>query len=110
MALYDRLIGYDDLGNLVEGKIPIHAFSSILAEFARGRLTGAQANAAVELVSGMPLNAAEQTEAQALLATITGSATAKLARAKEVDDVLILGEHQVVEYNTPTEVRIRLGV
>jgi hypothetical protein len=104
MGLYERLIGVE------QDKISVHAFSAIMAEFARTRLTGQQAQVAIDQVSGSPLTPAEVTEAQALVGTITGSATAKLARAKEIDDVLMLAEHRVAQYDTPAELRARLGV
>jgi hypothetical protein len=106
MPLYDRLMGLNRPTLL---KIPIHQFSALLAEFARGQITGAQAQDAITAISGAPLSAAEVTEAQTLLATISGSATAKLARAKEIDDVLMVAEMLVV-YTTPEGVKTRLGV
>lgn len=105
MALYDRLAGTSD----AVPKIPVHSFVAILAEFARGRMTGAQAQAAINAVSGEPLSASEVTQAQALLATVVGSATAKLARAKEIDDVLLLAESRVPGYSA-AEIVVRLGV
>jgi hypothetical protein len=104
MGLYERIIGVEEF------KIPVHSFSALMAEYARTRITGAQAQAGVELTSGAPLTPAEVVEAQTLLATITGSATARLARAKEIDDVLMLAEHHVVQYDTAAEIRARLGV
>lgn len=105
MSLYGRLMGLEDF------KIPIHQFQALLAEFARNRLTGAQAQAAIEAISGAPLAPSEITEAQTLLGTITGTATARLARAKEIDDVLLLAEvNSVEQYDTPEEVKARLGV
>lgn len=106
MALYARLLGVD----ATNPKIPIHGFSATMGEFARGRLTGAEAQDAVTTLSGVPLTPSEVTEAQTLLATITGSASAKLARAKEIEDVLMLGENGVVQYDTPAEIQARLGV
>ena len=105
MGLYERLMG---LGP--DPRIPIHYFSATMSEFARGRITGAQAQAIVSTSSGAPLTAAEITEANTLLGTISGSAAVKLARAKEIDDVLMLAEREFVPYNTPTLVKTRLGV
>lgn len=106
MALYDRILGVD----AENPKIPIHGFSALMGEFARGRLTGAQAQAGVTVISGQPLTPAEVAEAQTLLATISGSATAKLARAKEIEDTLTLSENGVAGYSTAAEVKARLGV
>lgn len=108
MGLYERLAGVGNDPD-TEPKIPVHLFTATLAEFARGRITGAQAQAIINAATGAPLSAAEVTEAQALLATITGSATAKLARATEIDHVLMLSEHRATGYDPPA-VRARLGV
>ena len=105
MALYDRLMGIDSAP-----RIPIHYFSATMAEFARGRITGAQAQAILDAASGASLSASEIVEVNALLATVTGSATAKLSRANEIDDVLMLAERQFPPYNTPALVKTRLGV
>jgi hypothetical protein len=106
MGLYERLLGVD----ADNPKIGLHGFAATMAEFARGRLTGAQAQAAVTVLSGAPLTASEVSEAQTLLNTISGSATARLARAKEIDDVLMLGENGVAQYDTAAELKARLGV
>lgn len=102
--LYDRIIGVGG------DKIPVHSFVSVLGEFARGRITGAQAQAIVDDITGSPLSPSEVTEAQALLATITGTATAKLARAREIDDVLLLGKARAPGYDTGAALKTRLGV
>lgn len=113
MALYPRLLGFDDAGNPVEAKILLHPFKALLGEVARGELTMGQARDAIPSISrgGVPLTPAEETEAIALLTSITslGTATAKLARAQEIDDVLIAGEHRTTGYHTPTLVQTRLG-
>lgn len=103
MALYDRL------GRPEFFKIPVHQFSALMHEFARGQITGAQAQDAITQLSGAPLDAGEIVEAQTLLATITGSAAAKLTRAKEIDDVLMLAEAGSI-YGTSASVKTRLGV
>jgi len=111
MALYDRLLGRDDSGAPIEaGKIPVHQFQALMAEVARGRISGAQAQTAVVALSGLALSASEVTEAQTLLATVAGTAAAKLARAKEIDDVLLLAEASAPGYDTPALVKTRLGV
>jgi hypothetical protein len=109
LALYDRLLGRDDAGSPVAARIPIHLFSALMGEVARGKVTGAQALQAITDATGTALDAAGQTDAQTLLATISGSSTAKLLRAKEIDDVLISAENDVV-YPTPSLVKTRLGV
>lgn len=104
MGLYARLMGFEPF------KIPIHQFQALMGEFARGTLTGAQTQTAIEALSGAPLSPAEVTEAQALLASIAGSLSAKLARAKEIDDVLLLAESGTPPYNTIAAIKARLGV
>lgn len=122
MALYDRLLGRDDLGNRVVNKIPVHGFQATAQLWARDVITAAQANAIIEHLSGAPLSAAEQAEAQTLVATvtnisITGSAAAQAdARARralrmaEIDSILLLADKAAPGFSTPTEVRLKLGV
>lgn len=114
MALYERVLGITDAGDTnVPGRIPIHQFVAVMGEFARGRVTGAQAQAIVERVSGSPLTAGEAQEAQTLLGTVTGSTANKLARAKEIEDVLVIAERGRggdPSYGTPSQVKARLGV
>ena len=106
MGLYERLMGLDDLAP----RVPVHQFTATLAEFGRGAITGAQARAAISAASGAPLTPEEETEATTLLGTVTGTLAAKLARAKEIDDVLILAHQRTPPYNTPALVKTRLGV
>lgn len=128
MALYLRLLGTDP----VNPKIPIHAFQALAAEWARGNLTAAQANTIVGIlcqvsnpdgsVTPKPLTAAEQTEAQTLVTTvtsipITGSATAiadgrarRALRIQEIDQVLLLVDTKIAPYDTEAAIKTRLGV
>lgn len=105
MPLYERLMG---IGDVV--KIPVHQFQAAVGEFGRGRLTQAQAQAVIESVSGAPLAPDEVTDTQTLLNTVTGTATAKLARATEIDHVLMLAERRPPGYDTVAAVKTRLGV
>jgi hypothetical protein len=105
MGLYERLIGLDG-----STKLPLHAFQAVMAEFGRGRLTGAQAQNVINAISGEPLSPDEIAETQTLIATVTGTAMAKLARVVEIDHVLLLAEHRAPGYATPQELRTRLGV
>jgi hypothetical protein len=104
VALYDRILG------IAEPKIPVHQFQATLAEFGRNRLNSAQAQAIIEFVSGSSLDAAGVTEAQTLLGTVTGSATARLARVTEIDHILLLAESRAPGYDTVALVKSRLGV
>src|SRR5262245_50888951 len=110
MALYDRLLGRDDAGNPVPNKIPIHAFQATIAQWGRGSITGVQAQAIVTAVSGAPLDAGEQTEAQTLVNTVpTGTTTANKAdralRLREVDEILLLADTLAPAYDTPAQVK-----
>lgn len=117
MALYERLLGRKEDGSALDhdagdpSRISVHLFSSLMGEVARGKFAS-NAAARDELNASIrdPLSASEGTEAITLLGTITGTATAKLARAKEIDDVLILGEQSSPSYNLPSKVKTRLGV
>ena len=53
MALYDRLLRRDDAGNPVQNKIGIHTFQAAASEWARGKITGAQASAIIAATSGL---------------------------------------------------------
>ena len=115
MGLYERLMGVED------PRIPVHQFQAAAAEWARGSITGAQANTLIA-ATGAPLTGPEQTEAQALVNTvtsipITGSATAqadgrarRALRMFEIDQVLMLAELRTAPYDTAAAVRTRLGV
>jgi phage tail sheath gpL-like len=116
MALYPRLIG------LEAPKIPVHAFQAVAGEWARGKLTANQANAAVAAVSGAGLAGAEITDATALVATvtaipITGTAVQvadgrarRAARVTEIDQCLLLADAGAPGYSTEAELRAKLGV
>jgi hypothetical protein len=106
MGLYERL-----LGTTADEKITVHQFQAVMGERARGALaTNAAARDAINSILQQDLSASEEQEAITLLNTIAGSATAKLARAKEIDDVLLLAESGVTGYATPAQVKTRLGV
>jgi hypothetical protein len=110
-SLYERLTGvHPD-----RPKIPVHQFQSIAAEWARSNITGQQALAAIEAVSGVGLDATEQLEAQDLVATVPTGNTADLRaqralRMLEIDQVLLLADAHVPPYNTTAAIRTRLGV
>lgn len=108
-SLYERLMGVHP----TRPKIPIHQFQACTAEWQRGQLTGAQANTVIESVSGMGLDATEQTEVQDLVTTVPTGATAankadRALRLIEIDQVLLLCESGT--YTDPAAVRTRLGV
>ena len=109
MGLYERLL------NQESPRIPVHAFQAVAAEWARSELTGAQANAVIEALTGAPLDPTAQAEAQALVAAVpTGStATNKADRAlriHEIDQILLLADAQAPGYDTAAALKTRLGV
>lgn len=104
MSLYGRLMGLEDF------TIHQDTFVATLAEFARGRLTGAQAQEIISVTSGAPLSASEMVEAQDLLATINGTGAAKLQRVQEINDVTMLCANRLAPYDTEAAVKARLGV
>lgn len=109
MALIERLMGLED------PRIPVHQFQAIAAERARGNISPAQAQAAIEASSGAPLDSGEVAEALALIATVPTGSTAdeKASRALrlfEIDQVLLMASQQLAPYNDPAVVRTRLGL
>lgn len=111
MALYDRLLGVDPVG----AKIPVHAFQAIVAQWAKGGMTLAQARAGVIQVSGVALTPAEEAEVQTLVNSVpTGSTTANQAaralRMAEIDQVLLLADSRIPPFDTAAGIRARLGV
>ena len=103
MSLWLRIQGTD----LVNPRIPGHAVTSIAAEWARGGLTGAQAQAAVAAVSsGVGLTPAEVTKAQALVATVTGlpDPVDRLQQTAKIMDVLLLLAENIPPYHDPATV------
>jgi hypothetical protein len=110
-SLYERLMGLHP----TRPKIPVHQFQSLAAEWARGQITGVQANAAILQCSGVGLDATEQLEAQALVDTVPVGTTADLKadralRVQVIDQVLLLADQGLPPYDTAAAVRTRLGV
>lgn len=123
MGLYERLLGED----ATNGKLPIHGFQAVAAEWARGSITGAQAQAAIAYIGRAQLTATEIQEAQDLVAAVTsiaiptGTTAAqvaaraeakanRLARLKEIDDVLLMVDRRTPPYDNAATIRTRLGV
>lgn len=103
-------------------KVPLHLLQAVLAEWARGKITGVQALDVCEAAAPPRMTALEQAEAQNIVTLVTsipvtGSAAAiadgKASRGlkiKEIEDVLYLMEQRVPLYSTPAEVRAKLGI
>ena len=111
MALYLRLLGIDP----DNPKIPIHAFQSIVALWAKGNMTLAQARAGITQVSGAALTTAEETETQTLVNSVpTGSTTANQAaralRLLHIDEVLLCADQKIPPFDTEAGIKAALGV
>lgn len=109
MGLYDRIL------RIEEPRIPVHAFQAVAAEWARGQITGAQANNIIQVLTGAPLDATAQAEAMTLVGTVpTGSTTANKAdralRLHEIDQILLLADARAPGYDTVAALKTRLGV
>src|SRR5262245_11505331 len=97
MGLYDRLMHQQ------EPALSAHYVAAAINEFAFGRKTAAQ------IKTAFSLNAAESTELDTLLATITGAVAAKAQRVNEIHNVFMLGEGKIF-YATSADLKIALGV
>ena len=103
MALVERLMG------LEEPKIPVHDFFAAAMEIIAGRLTTAQVKTA------LALDAAGQSEFDTLAATApTGTSATALANkalwVHSMHSVFVLAEGGYAGYNTPANVRSKLGI
>jgi hypothetical protein len=109
VALLERLMGVDEL--VYGPKLPVHQFSALASEFARGRFTVEEFQLGVEALSGEGLRPEDVAELVAIAGTVNGNGAAKLARVAEIDHVLLLAENgRVDSYSTPTRVRTRLQI
>lgn len=104
MALYDRLLGRDDSGNLVENRLNIHAFTGMMAERARGQVTNAQ------IITAFSLSASEQTELATLVSRFTTGPTQDRLTREIFEDVMYIAQPGLSPYITPTQVKTRFGV
>lgn len=103
MALVERLMG------LEVPKIHVHAFFAAQSEVIAGRVTVAQVK------SFLNMDAEAQAEYDALVATApTGSTATALANKglfiNGIHAVFILAEEGVPGYDTPANVRSKLGI
>ena len=96
MGLYERIL------RLEEPKLPVHAFMAAMAEIKRGFGTRAQ------FVSVFQLDAAAQTDLDALIARFSGGSA---LTAVELHDVLLLADAKGIPvYKTVPAIKTRLGV
>jgi len=116
MALYLRLLGTDP----DNPKIPIHQFQAVAAEWARGRITGAQANTIIGIASRSvdepaPLTAPEVVEAQTLVSSVPVGTTSAIKadralRLLEIEQILNLADILAPGYDTEAALKTKLGV
>lgn len=103
MALVERLMGQE------EPKIPVHDFFAAAQEIIMGRLTTAQVKNAL----GLDVEAAAEFDAIAATAPTGSTATALANKALWVHgmhSIFILAEGNYAGYNTPANVRSKLGI
>lgn len=103
MALIERLM------KMEAPAIPVHTFFAAQQEILSGRLTVAQVKTFLQM------NAAAIAEYDALIALApTGTTTAAIANKalyiSGIHAVFLLAESRVPGYDTPTAVRIKLGL
>lgn len=111
MALYDRIIGRDDEGRVVQDRINPEVLAAVMYEFGTDVLSASQARS-VFSGFGYHFSDDEEDEIADLYQTIAQQATpiAKHARLEEIKVVLFLARLQAVGYSRPTYVKARLGV
>jgi hypothetical protein len=112
-SLYERILEVHP----TRPKIPVDTLFSVIGERQRGQVTVDQADAVIATESGgFGLDTVERQEVADLLATIPGGNTtaARLDRndrIREIRDVFLLcDQRHPPHYDTPANVRARLGV
>jgi hypothetical protein len=84
--------------------IPVHDFFAAASEIERGALTSAQVKAFWEMT------AADIADFDAMVALVTGAAAPRLAMIQRFHAVFILAEGRYTGYNTPANVRSKIGI
>lgn len=102
MALIERLM--HDSSEPEADWIPVHDFFAAASEVERGALTSAQVQTALNMDAG------DIADWNALVALVTGAATARLAVIQRMHAVFILAEGRYTGYSTPAAVRSKLGI
>lgn len=101
MALVERLMHLDaDPAR----HIAVHEFAAACYECLLGPRTVAQ------IKTFYAMDAADATEFDAMVAKVNGTNAAKLQAIFSFEQVFILAEQGVTFYQTPAEVRTRLGI
>jgi hypothetical protein len=116
MALVERLMGLASDGvspapddDPTQGKIPVHAFFAAQSEIINGRMTVAGVK------NYLNMDAAAQTEYDSLIATAPAGTTAlalaqKALFIESIHAVFMLAEIGAPGYDTPANVRSKLGI
>jgi hypothetical protein len=104
MGLWERVLHYDTVPP--RPSLSGHWLLAFLTELNRGQVTRAQVDA------GLGLDAAEAAELTTLIQTVTAlpAGLQRLARAKEIEEVILLGEARLPPYDSVQAVKTRLGV
>lgn len=104
MALIERLMGEPFIAQGSGLKIPVHTFAAACYEVAFGPRTVAQ------LKTYWNMDTADAAEFDAIVAKVTGTDAVKHRVVFQFEQVLILAEERAPFYETPAEVRSRLGL
>lgn len=102
MALIERLM--HDPSEPQARWVAVHSFFAAASEVERGALTSNQVQ------SYLNMTAEDITDWNALVALVTGTAANRLAVIQRIHAVFILAEERAPGYDTPTNVRGKLGI
>lgn len=102
MALIERLM--KDSSEPENRWIPVHTFFAYCSEIERGALTLANVK------TRLGTTAADNVDFDAIGALITGAAASRLAVIQRIHCVFILASSREPDYDTPANVRSKLGI
>lgn len=102
MALVERLMR--DSSELDSRWMEVHTFFAAASEIERGALTNTQVKNYYEMT------AADIVDFDALVALVTGTAANRLAVIQRIHAVFLLAEVRAPNYDTPSNVRTKLGI
>ncbi len=102
MALIERLM--HDSSEPESRFLPVHDFFAMASEIERGALTSAQVK------TFLNMTAADIVDFDALVALVTGAAATRLSMIQRLHAVFLLAENRYPQYDTPANVRSKLGI
>ncbi len=102
MALIERLM--HDNSESESRWIPVHQFFAACSEIERGALTQAQVK------NFLNMTPADEIDWNAMVALVTGVTAARLQVIQRFHAVFILAEDRITGYETPANVRSKLGI